>query len=242
MVMNSSNPFTQDLGSFSVAAQPEQVRAAFIRRTYTHVAGALLVFAALCAAIIHSPIAEPITRTLLGSQFSWLIVLGAFMAVSWIANKWAFSATSAGTQYAGLGLFIAAEAIIFTPLLFIANSYYPGIIVQAGFLTIILFLGLTLIAFTTRKDFSFLGGILKIGFLVALGVIVAGILFGFNLGIFFSAIMIVMAAGSILYNTSQIQYHFNPTQHVAAALSLFASVALLFWYILQLLMSLQGRD
>lgn len=240
--MNSSNPFTQDLGSFSVASQPEQVRAAFIRRTYAHVAAALFIFTGVCAAIVNSPLAEPITRLMLGNQFSWLIVLAAFMVVSWLANKWAMSDTSQGMQYLGLGVYVVAQALIFTPLLFIANTYYPGIIVQAGFLTVILFLGLTLIAFTTKKDFSFLGGILKIGFMVALGVIVCGILFQFTLGIVFSAVMIALAGGSILYNTSQIQYHYNPAQHVAAALSLFASVALLFWYILQLLMSLQGRD
>ena len=49
--------------------------------------------------------------------------------------------------------------------------------------------------------------------------------------------MIVLASGSILYNTSAIMYHYAPGQHVAASLSLFASVALLFWYVLRLFMS-----
>ncbi len=238
--MSYQNP-SSDLGSFSVANQPESVRSAFIRRTYAHLAGAVAVFALLCTAIIQSPLAKSITDSLLGTPFIWLIVLGAFMLVSWVAESWARSATSIGKQYAGLGLFIVAEAIIFTPLLYIADAYYPGTIQQAGFLTAILFLSLTMIAFTTRKDFSFLGGFLKVAFLVALGVIVCAILFGFHLGTLFSAVMILLAAGAVLYNTSQVQHHFNPNQHVAASLSLFASVALLFWYVLNLLMSL-NRD
>lgn len=231
---------------FPVASQPEEVRAAFIRRTYAHLAAALAVFALLCTMILNSPLAESITQTLLGSSFSWLIVLGAFMLVSWVANSWALQATSIGKQYAGLGIFIVAEAIIFTPLLYIADQYSQSstgssLIVQAGFLTLILFLGLTLIAFTTKKDFSFLGGILKMGFLVALGAIFAAILFGFTLGTLFSVIMIVLAGGAILYDTSNIQRHYHTDQHVAASLSLFASVALLYWYILQILISL-NRD
>ncbi len=236
------NPSTPDLGAFSVAAQPEEVRTAFIRRTYTHLAGAIAVFALLCAAILQSPLAPQITETMMGSRISWLVVLGAFMLVSWVADSWARNATSTGMQYAGLGLYIVAEAIIFTPLLLIANTYYPGTITQAGFLTVILFLSLTMIAFTTRKDFSFLGGILKVSFLIAFGVIICGLLFGFYLGTLFSGILIALAAGAVLYNTSQIQYHYRTNQHVVAALSLFASVALMFWYILQLLMSLNRGD
>jgi FtsH-binding integral membrane protein len=236
------NPSTSDLGAFSVAAQSEAVRTTFIRRTYAHLAGAIAVFALLCTAILQSSLAETITATLLGSSMGWLIVLGAFMLVAWVANSWALNATSMGKQYAGLGLYVVAEAIIFTPILYIADNYYPGVIAQAGFLTVILFLSLTMIAFTTRKDFSFLGGVLKIGFLIAIGVIVCSLLFGFHLGTFFSAVMIAMAAGSILYNTSQIQYHYRTNQYVAASLSLFASVALLFWYVMQLLMSLSRGD
>jgi len=49
--------------------------------------------------------------------------------------------------------------------------------------------------------------------------------------------MVILAAGSILYNTSNIIHHYNTQQYVAASLSLFASVALLFWYLLQIFMS-----
>ena len=51
--------------------------------------------------------------------------------------------------------------------------------------------------------------------------------------------MVVFASGAILYNTSNLLHRYDPDQYVAAALSLFASVALLFWYVLQILMRLK---
>ena len=54
--------------------------------------------------------------------------------------------------------------------------------------------------------------------------------------------MIVLACGYILYDTSNILLHYRVGQHVAASLALFASVALLFWYVLQLVMSLRSRN
>lgn len=227
-----SNPFT-------VAAEsPATERATFIRRTYLHLAGAILAFIALEAYFLNASWAPGLVQTMLGGQFSWLIVLGAFMGVSWLADKWARSDASSGKQYLGLGLFVVAEAIIFLPLLFIAAYHSsPDVIPMAGIITGLLFVGLTATAFFTRKDFSFMRGILTVGGFVAMGVIVCSILFGFNLGLFFSGAMVLFAGGSILYTTSNIIHHYRTDQHVAAALSLFSGVMLLLWYVLRILMA-----
>lgn len=222
-----------------VARAGENARAVFIRKTYQHLAVAILAFIGIEYVLINSPLAPAMARMMTGG-YSWLIVLAAFMGVSYIANKWAYSSTSRGMQYAGLALFVVAEAVIFVPLLLIASLYAPDAIPMAGIFTLLLFAGLTFTAFTSGKDFSFLGGILKIGSFVALGFIGVSILFGFSLGGLFSAVMILFAAGAILYDTSNIIRHYNTDQYVAASLSLFASVALLFWYILQFLMSLSS--
>jgi hypothetical protein len=216
------------------------VRAEFIRKTYQHLAWAILAFIGLEYLLITSSFANALTRVMVGG-YSWLIVLAAFMAVSWIADKWARTSTSPQMQYLGLGLYVVAEAVIFVPLLYIANLYAPQVIPNAAILTLLLFIGLTYVGLTTKKDLTFLGGALRIGGFVALGVIIASILFGFSLGLIFSAFMILFAVGAILYDTNNIVHHYQPDQHVAAALSLFASVALLFWYIVQFLMSL-SRD
>jgi FtsH-binding integral membrane protein len=83
---------------------------------------------------------------------------------------------------------------------------------------------------------------LVLGGLAAMAVILCMILFGLNLGVFFSLAMVVLASGYILYDTSNVMHHYRTDQHVAAALALFASVALLFWYVLQILIALSGRD
>ena len=216
-------------------ASPEE-RASFIRRTYTHLAGAILAFIALEWLLFQIGVPKVMVNLLAQSRYSWLIVMGAFMAISWLAEWFANSETSAGIQYLGLGIYVIAEALIFVPLLFIISEFsHPDVIPMAAIITILLFAGITFTAFSTRKDFSFLGGILKVGSFVALGIIVASILFGFNLGLLFASIMVLFAGGVILYTTSNIIHRYNTNQHVAAALSLFAAIALMFWYLLRIL-------
>jgi hypothetical protein len=171
---------------------------------------------------------------------SWLIAMGAFMVVGWLASRTAHSATSMGSQYAALAAFVVAEAVIFVPLLYIANYYAPGAIQSAASVSLLGFAGLTAIAFMSRKDFSFLGSILRWAGLVALVLIIAGAVFGFQLGTFFTVGMIALAGGAILYDTSNILHHYPEDRYVGASLELFASVALLFWYILSFFIS--SRD
>jgi FtsH-binding integral membrane protein len=217
-------------------------RGEFITKTYIHLFGAIAAFVALEAIILPLPITAQSVQWIAGSQYSWLAVLGAFMGVSWLANHWAQSDTSIGLQYAGLGLYVIAEVVIFAPLLFIAANFGPaGVIPSAAILTGCVFVGLTSIVFFTRKNFSFLAPFLGILGFAAMGLIVCSILFGFNLGILFSGAMVVLAGGYILYTTSNILHEYRTDQYVAASLALFASVALLFWYILRILMSF-SRD
>jgi FtsH-binding integral membrane protein len=223
-----------------VAEAPLETRTDFVRKTYSHLAGAIGVFALLEWILLSIIPLDAMFSLLQSSRYSWLLVLGAFMVVSMIANKWAYNGASKGMQYAGLALYVVAEAVIFLPLLAFATLYDPAAIGKAGVVTGFMVLGLTAIAFTTKKDFTFLGGILKIGCIVALGLVVAGVFFPSlmaGMGIWFSIGMIVLASGSILYNTSAIMYHYAPGQHVAASLSLFASVALLFWYVLRIFLN-----
>lgn len=228
-----SNPFT-------VADAPADERATFIRKTYLHLAGAILAFTLLEAYMVTSSWAPAFVQTVLGGQFGWLLMLGGFMVVSYVADRWARSDNSEAMQYMGLGVFIVAQALLFLPLMFIAAYYSsPEVIPMAGIITGLLFAGLTVTAFTTRKDFSFLRGILTVGGFVAMGIIVCSILFGFELGLFFSGAMVLFAGASILYTTSNIIHHYRPGQHVAASLALFSGVMLLLWYVLRIVMAMR---
>ena len=220
----------------------EDERAGFIRRTYGHLAGAIAGFALLEMYLLKSPFATEMIRYISRNQYGWLMVLGAFILVGWMARGMASRVRSRAMQYAGLALYTVAEAVIFIPILYLAVNYsQPSVLSNALLLTGAMFGGLTFIAFTTRKDFSFLRGILSIGGFVALGLIAGGVAFGFDLGLAFSVGMIALASGSILYDTSRIIHHYSADQHVAAALELFASVALLFWYVLRILMRFSRR-
>ena len=225
-----------------VANASENERALFIKKTYIHLAGAILAFAFLETLLIKSGVAESFIGLLSQSKWSWMMVLGAFIGVSYIADKWARTAISPEKQYMGLGLYVIAEAIIFMPLIFIAQKFAPDTLTYAALLTAVLVGGITFTAFTTKKNFSFLGKYLAFGGIIAMGIIFGGIIFGYTLGLFFMGAMIVFAAFSVLYSTSNIIHEYHTEQHVAAALGLFASIALLFWYILQFLLSLAGDN
>src|SRR5216110_584350 len=145
--------YGMEYGYPTVAARAEpSARAMFIRRTYGHLAGAILAFVALEAVLIKAGFDQVALGMLQGQgQLAWLVVLGAFMFASWLANRWAHSDVSAGLQYMGLGLYVVAEAAIFLPLLGYARQTDPGAIPTAGILTLAVFAGLTAAVFVTRR-------------------------------------------------------------------------------------------
>lgn len=226
----------------TVSQTNESERALFIRKTYGHLALALLGFVVVEYIFINTPAIWQLAMKLT-QGWMWLIMLGGFMFITNLANKWAHTSVDRNKQYAALALYVVAEAFIFVPLIYIALNIIPAgsqLLMKAFVLTAFLFSGISAIAFGTKRDFSWLGKVLTIGGFIAMGLIVAGIAFGFDLGLFFSFAMVGLAGGSILYQTSNIVHHYRTDQYVAAALGLFASFMLLLWYVLDILMRLQG--
>lgn len=221
-----------------VAMTSEDEKTAFYKKTYSHVAGGVLAFIIFEYLLLQS---DTVINFMLGMTdgFKWLIMLGAFMLMTNYAEKLAIQTPDKNKQYLAYGLYIFAEAIIFVPLLYIAISYSGNLdlIKQAGIVTISLFAGLSAVVFITKKDFSFLKSILTIGFFIALGLIIAGSIFGFDLGLWFSVGMCVLAAGSILFQTSNLIHNYSTEQYIPAAIGLFASLMLLFWYVIQIFLS-----
>lgn len=217
-----------------VAQQDEATRATFIWRTYLHLAAAVLGFAAVEMFLFSSGLAAPIAEAML--SVNWLIPLGAFMVAGWLASRTAHNTESKPLQYLALAGYVGAYAILFVPLLYAAQyTAGGGVIESAAYLTLLGFGILTAIAFYTRKDFSFLRTGLMWGGGAAILLIVGGSLFGFQLGTFFSVGMVVFAGAAVLYDTSNVLHHFPKDRYVAAALQLFGSIALMFWYILSLM-------
>ncbi len=209
-------------------------RSVFITRTYTHLVAGILGFILVELALFESGWAGEIARFMFG--FNWLLILGAFMLTGWLATRTAQTSTSIGMQYFAYAVYVVAEALIFVPLLYIADAKAPGTIDSATLVTFMGTGGLMFVAHRTRKDFTFLRAILMWGGVLALVAIVGGIVFGFQLGTWFSVAMIGFAGAAVLYDTSNIIHAYPEDRYVSAAMQLFASIALMFWYVLRLMM------
>ena len=230
----------------------ESERAAFIRRTYLHLSGAVLAFVGLEFLIFRLVSEQQMAQFMasaMGTPVSMLILLAAFMGVGFLARWWAYNGTSQAMAYAGLGLYVVFEALIFVPILSYAvfglariNPDAAKVVLpQAAIMTLCVFGGLTMAAFTTRKDFSFLGPIISVAGFAMLGLCVAGMIFGWDMGLWFSFLGVGLASAYILYDTSNVIHRFRTDQHVAAALELFASLAYLFYHVLRILLILASE-
>ena len=229
-MQNNLNPISQSQ-SYAIES-----RADFIWKCYAHVVVAILAFAAIEAYLFSSGVAARIAAPMMNN---WLLVLGAFILVGMGATHLAHRLESKSSQYAAFAVFVVAEALIFAPILMVAMTKDPsgGMIESAGGVTVMGSVGLIATAMITRKDFSFLRGMLVWGGILALIGIVSAIIFGFQLGTWFSLAMIGFAGAAVLYDTSNIIHHYPADKYVAGSMALFASIAMMFWYILRLFMS-----
>ncbi len=220
-----------------VSQSSEIERAEFYKKTYLHVGLAILAFAGLEYLLLFN-IPEDYIIMMVSNRLTWLFILGLFWLGSILANKWTLS-QSKNVQYLGLLFYIVLEAVIFLPLIYMVIIDTNGLEVlkQAAIMTGVLFAGLTVIAFFSNRDFSFLRNVIVIGVFLSLGLIVVAAIFGFNLGLWFSLGMVIIASASILYETQKLKDVYTPNQYVGASLQLFASIMLLFWYILRILSS-----
>ena len=203
-------------------------RAGFIRRTYGHLAMAIAFMAVSCAFLLQIGAGPVMLSFLSGGMVNYLIYFGLFVGAGIVADRWARSEHSLTMHYV-------------LPLLYIATLYNPSAIMDAALTTAAMVTGLTYIAFTTKKDFSFMGPFLAVGSFIAIGTCIAGAIFGFELGLFAIGGIVLLSAGWVLWSTSNIIHVYQEHQHVAAALGLFASIALMFRFVLQMFMMF-GED
>lgn len=213
------------------AATPTTVdEQTFLRKTYFHLLGAVAAFVGLEFILFQTGIAQALAPVMLSN---WLIVIGGFMVLGFVTSYFTRRESSPQMQYIEMAITIALQALIFIPLLVYA-VYYTDISVLSSALTVtlVIFGAMTAIVAYTGKSFSFLGPFLGVIGIAALLAIVGSVLFSVSLGFYFSLAMVVFAAGVVLYETSKVMHDYGPGQHVAAATGLFASVALLFYYVL----------
>jgi FtsH-binding integral membrane protein len=221
-----------------VAELDDTTRADFVVRVYQHLLLAVFAFVVIEMMFFQFGVAKATYDFLAQSSGSWLLILGGFMIVSWLATSAAHDILNPSKQYLGLFGLAAAEALIFAPFLYYVLKIQSGgtsTVWEAVAITVVGFVGLSAVAYTTRKDLSFLRPMLLWGGVCALVLIVAAVLFGLELGVWFSLAMIALAGASILYQTQTIMRRYPAEAYVGAAVQLFAAVMMLFWYVLRLL-------
>ena len=206
-------------------------RQAELVRVFSTLCLSILALTAIEFVLFRIGFAQDLADRLAG--VNWLFVLGAFMIAGWMARGLAHRVGTPAAQWGGLALYITAQAMILAPMLVWSERSVPGVISDAARLTVLATIGLIAVAWYSRKDFTFLRPFLMWGGWIALAAIVLSLLTGFRLGIWFSAGMILLAGGGILNDTSKLRRRRLAGREIATALELFASVAMLFWYILR---------
>jgi len=221
-------------------------RVNFLRKTYAHLGVSLLIWAAATGYVFRYMQSFSLHFTAWALQMSWLVVMALLIGSGMLARWLASSQTSRALQYLGLGIMIGSWTLlmqIMLNVLFLKGNFaHPmSMLGQGVTVTMFIFVGLTLTVFITKKDFSFLRGIVTVGSFAAIGIIAGACIFGFSLGLVFVGALIALLALRILYETSTLMNDWAPTEYVAASLMLFATVATLFWNVMVFLMKLNRR-
>ena len=169
-----------------------------------------------------------------------LLTLGGFFGLLFAVPKlkdsgWGILAVFAMTGFMGYTL-----GPVISRYLGLPNG--GEIVMQAMGATAVIFVGLSAYALTTKKDFSFMGGFLMVGILVAFLAGLAAIFFAIPaLSLTVSAAFVLLMSGLILYETSNI-IHGGETNYVLATVTLFVSIFNLFTSLLQLLGFMNSSD
>jgi modulator of FtsH protease len=202
-----------------------------IRNTYTLLA-MTLAFSALTAGIAMVFNMPPL---------HWLLTIGGYFALLFLTAKTANSAMGLVCIFALTGFMGLTLGPIISFYLH-AFSNGPQLVMMAFGGTAAIFIGLSGYALTTKRDFSFLGGFLMVGILVAFLAGIAALVFSFPaLSLAVSAMFILLMSGFILYQTSQLVHEPN-TNYIMATVSLYVSIYNLFTSLLYLFGIFGGDD
>ena len=239
--MEENNPYRSleaPVAAFAAASE----RAAFLKKVYGILFLGVLGFAVTLWAAANVPLvngwAMSMAELIYGNRYGWLIYMGIFIGGSMAVHSVAEVRPLGAFAFAG---WVVLMALLIAPIvLWINEAQGTAIINQASALTAIVFGGLTVFVLYTGKDFSWLRGILFMAFIGVAVTSLLGMLMGFSLRLWFSALIVMLMAGYILYDTSVILHRLPTSMPMTGAILLFTDVVLLFKHILMLLSS--NRD
>ena len=228
--MNLNHPRAQAIALPQGGVESVVTTNRVIRNTYLLLSMTLLFAAVTAALSVALKLPHP----------GILLTLGGFFGLLFAVHKlkdsgWGILAVFAMTGFMGYTL-----GPVISRYLGLPNG--GEIVMQAMGATAVIFVGLSAYALTTKKDFSFMGGFLMVGILVAFLAGLAAIFFAIPaLSLTVSAAFVLLMSGLILYETSNI-IHGGETNYVLATVTLFVSIFNLFTSLLQLLGFMNSSD
>ena len=220
---------------FAIDAAVDE-RVGFIRKTYLHLTAELGAVGLLAWMGTQVPLLQSLALALWSN---FIIYFACFLGASFITRKLLAGHKPMSAQYLGAGIWVFLLGLLVTPLVMIA----PGAILAQGFvLTLCAFVGITAYVFTTKKDFSYIGGALSMATMILIGIaflsfFMGGMGSGFP---WFSVLAALLMCGWILYDTSRMLHHRRVGEHVAASVDLLVDFVYLFIHIVILLLG--SRD
>ncbi len=212
-------------------ATPE-VRVTFMRKVYATFLGGVLVYALGAWLGVVNEGFRQVAFALI--QLHWIAYLGLIIGAVFLVSK---LSTIPRVNLAAFAGFAFLFGILCSPLIIFAAMQTGSFLVvkQAGVMTLLLFGGLSVFAFTTRRDFTVFGSILATFLIALFAVTVGGVIFGFGGSAWLSFAWVLLISAYVVYDTQMIQRRYGEEMYVAAAIALFIDFIILFQRILMIL-------
>jgi FtsH-binding integral membrane protein len=202
-------------------------RATLIRRTYA------LVFLSVLVTIggVGLGLGNAVVSAWVWDHF-WY-TLGATLVVLWVTSK---AAKEFPINIALLCLFTFLEGVLISPAIRIYSGGDPTVVARAAGLTAATFVGLTLYATLSRRDFSAWGAFLFTGLWVLLGAYLVGWYFAIPLPqLYLTVVGLVIFSGLLIYDTWRLRNEYGPDDYVDAAINIYLDLVGIFLRILRLM-------
>jgi modulator of FtsH protease len=202
-------------------------RATLVRRTY------LLVFASVIVTMIGTAVAMTQEALLISAAQHPFITMILAMVPLWMAMK---SRDSAPRALGFVFLFNLVMGVSIAPIIYVYSRNEPGIVGQAGILTLSTFGILTLYAWVSRRDFSAWGSFLVVGLWVLIGTSLLNMFFrNQTAGLWLAGVSVLLFSGLLVFDTWRLRNVYGPDDYVPAAVQIYLDLLNMFLAILQLL-------
>ena len=219
-------------GSYGVetaARASVEERMGFVRKVYAlFFAATLFAIGGVLAGLSFEPL------LMFAYEHPWimfLIMIGGVMGAQAVRHV-------RGLNLVALFGFTTLTGVVISPLIAVILRINPGSILAAGLLTVGIFGGLTAYVFVSKKDFSFLRGMMWTGLIVVILAGVVNIFLGASaLGFAVAAATLLLFSGFVLYDTSNIIRRYPTNEYVAGALALYLDAFNIFLALLRILNS-----